>query len=629
MGSAIVSPHALPVLLLQALLSCVALGADNSGSVTFYTGAAFTGVQRRVYFDSTDVCVNVQCVQDSVRSITWSQLYGDGSVNDETPTQIEFFAGADCTGVSTKYNTFAPTTPSEFAKKTVDHSVLSFAVHTEGTALQSLSVEAQCTVVEQPLDAKTTISFPGQLMLHDLPFEGGREASVPIAIAQRCYDIDVPSEFQLSSVSWTKMSDRSSLNRNGQSMVYLFNDPGCDGLRRRFFSLYNQTSGDFQSTGLTRLGSFMLMQSSPFVLGTPIKLKPTIDSSTFPTTASFGWVTLSAGRSSDSSLRERKYQVNKMETCYSLACFGSQATRAVWSNLPTEGSFHGRQDALIAFYSDTSCRNRQGSPVSISAGEINVTKSPDYEGFQSLMVWVNTNETSEPPIDDICDGSSTKQPNAQVPHESSDNAALLSGILVGAAAVGIVGVVFWYRRRLRSISDSKQQSLTSTCELDLDEAIRDNYITAADVRLVVCVSKTDNALVYSGIFTNQVVTVKQLGSTDDIARENFLYEVKVAAQLDHLKIVCLIGVYWTNSSHVFSVFEHMEEDIVHGTEQKFPTIWTAILDIFEAAQPSDSDDRSAQALRNRWYTISHDVAKFVGCYAIVESRNESCKCPED
>ncbi|DAZ96303.1 TPA: hypothetical protein N0F65_008336, partial [Lagenidium giganteum] len=53
----------------------------------------------------------------------------------------------------------------------------------------------------------------------------------------------------------------------------------------------------------------------------------------------------------------------------------------------------------------------------------------------------------------------------------------------------------------------------------------------------------------------------------------------------------------------------VSEDSVHGTEQ--------------------NDDRSAQALRNLWHTISHDVAKFVGCNAIVESRKKSGKGPED
>ncbi|DBA05021.1 TPA: hypothetical protein N0F65_000709 [Lagenidium giganteum] len=67
-------------------------------------------------------------------------------------------------------------------------------------------------------------------------------------------------------------------------------------------------------------------------------------------------------------------------------------------------------------------------------------------------------------------------------------------------------------------------------------------------------------MVYEGVFLNQAVTVKRLVpelAKDEYSRDVFMYEAKVAAQLDHPKIVRFVGVYWTTVSDIGSVFERM------------------------------------------------------------------------
>jgi hypothetical protein len=78
----------------------------------------------------------------------------------------------------------------------------------------------------------------------------------------------------------------------------------------------------------------------------------------------------------------------------------------------------------------------------------------------------------------------------------------------------------------------------------------------------------------------------------------------------------------------------VSENPIHGTEQKSATIWSTINKRFIGAlrgTPLEraGDPRTDQTLRNRWLTISHDVAKFVGCLSLVEVRHESGKSPED
>ncbi|KAF4139005.1 hypothetical protein GN958_ATG11800, partial [Phytophthora infestans] len=56
----------------------------------------------------------------------------------------------------------------------------------------------------------------------------------------------------------------------------------------------------------------------------------------------------------------------------------------------------------------------------------------------------------------------------------------------------------------------------------------------------------------------------------------------------------------------------------------------SILNRFISATKSKKEEvRTAQALRNRWSSISHDVAKFVGCYSVIKARNESAKSAGD
>jgi hypothetical protein len=74
----------------------------------------------------------------------------------------------------------------------------------------------------------------------------------------------------------------------------------------------------------------------------------------------------------------------------------------------------------------------------------------------------------------------------------------------------------------------------------------------------------------------------------------------------------------------------VSEDPIHVAEQKQSTFWSSIGARYRAeVQCRDADARTDQALRNRWQTISHDVAKFVGSWSVIEARHESGKGPDD
>ncbi|KAF4034721.1 putative NAM-associated domain-containing protein [Phytophthora infestans] len=55
------------------------------------------------------------------------------------------------------------------------------------------------------------------------------------------------------------------------------------------------------------------------------------------------------------------------------------------------------------------------------------------------------------------------------------------------------------------------------------------------------------------------------------------------------------------------------QNAIQGAEQKAASLWDSILNRFNSAtKPKKEEVRTAQALRNRWSSISHDVAKLVG-----------------
>ncbi|KUF95003.1 Long chain acyl-CoA synthetase 7 [Phytophthora nicotianae] len=74
----------------------------------------------------------------------------------------------------------------------------------------------------------------------------------------------------------------------------------------------------------------------------------------------------------------------------------------------------------------------------------------------------------------------------------------------------------------------------------------------------------------------------------------------------------------------------LSQNAIQGAEQKAASFWDSILNRFNnATKPKKEEVRTAQALRNRWSSISHDVAKFVGCYSVIKARNESGKSADD
>ncbi|ETO58615.1 hypothetical protein F444_23007 [Phytophthora nicotianae P1976] len=79
-----------------------------------------------------------------------------------------------------------------------------------------------------------------------------------------------------------------------------------------------------------------------------------------------------------------------------------------------------------------------------------------------------------------------------------------------------------------------------------------------------------------------------------------------------------------------STYLDLSQNAIQGAEQKAASFWDSILNRFNnATKPKKEEVRTAQALRNRWSSIYHDVAKFVGCYSVIKARNESGKSADD
>ncbi|XP_050208302.1 glutathione S-transferase T3-like [Mercurialis annua] len=74
--------------------------------------------------------------------------------------------------------------------------------------------------------------------------------------------------------------------------------------------------------------------------------------------------------------------------------------------------------------------------------------------------------------------------------------------------------------------------------------------------------------------------------------------------------------------HIVSSWLNISIDALQGNEQKHRTYWTRLWEHFHKYKSFESE-RTHLSLMNRWSTIQLATNKFCGCYAQIESRNQS------
>ncbi|XP_050229508.1 glutathione S-transferase T3-like [Mercurialis annua] len=74
--------------------------------------------------------------------------------------------------------------------------------------------------------------------------------------------------------------------------------------------------------------------------------------------------------------------------------------------------------------------------------------------------------------------------------------------------------------------------------------------------------------------------------------------------------------------HIVSSWLNISIDALQGNEQKHRTYWTRLWEYFHRYKNFESE-RTQISLMNRWSTIQLATNKFCGCYAQIESRNQS------
>ncbi|XP_050236331.1 glutathione S-transferase T3-like [Mercurialis annua] len=74
--------------------------------------------------------------------------------------------------------------------------------------------------------------------------------------------------------------------------------------------------------------------------------------------------------------------------------------------------------------------------------------------------------------------------------------------------------------------------------------------------------------------------------------------------------------------HIVSSWLNISIDAIQGNEQKHRTYWTRLWEYFHKYRRFESE-RTHISLMNRWSTIQLATNKFCGCYAQIESRNQS------
>ncbi|KAH7850962.1 hypothetical protein Vadar_005261 [Vaccinium darrowii] len=77
-----------------------------------------------------------------------------------------------------------------------------------------------------------------------------------------------------------------------------------------------------------------------------------------------------------------------------------------------------------------------------------------------------------------------------------------------------------------------------------------------------------------------------------------------------------------------SAWLNISMDPVQGTDQKKTAFWARVKEFFDKNKPYELN-RTEVSLMNRWSTIQGATNKFCGCYAQVESRNQSGSNNED
>ncbi|XP_050217467.1 glutathione S-transferase T3-like [Mercurialis annua] len=74
--------------------------------------------------------------------------------------------------------------------------------------------------------------------------------------------------------------------------------------------------------------------------------------------------------------------------------------------------------------------------------------------------------------------------------------------------------------------------------------------------------------------------------------------------------------------HIVSSWLNISIDVLQGNEQKHRTYWTRVWEYFHKYKVFESESTQIY-LMNRWSTIQLATNKFCGCYAQIESRNQS------
>ncbi|KAE9048063.1 hypothetical protein PR003_g4004 [Phytophthora rubi] len=171
--------------------------------------------------------------------------------------------------------------------------------------------------------------------------------------------------------------------------------------------------------------------------------------------------------------------------------------------------------------------------------------------------------------------------NAIVSSPTSSGSGVVIGITCGCIAVGLVAcalVLFVYRRRdeenpaddsyMRPKTTATSGDLTMTkrmvcgqTELWTDDIITAKRISRSKVQVRNLISQGGYGQVYAGVFHGRSVAVKMLlpATRTDIKHvNNFLAEAKMAATMDHPRIVSLVGIAWDSLSDLCVVFEFMK-----------------------------------------------------------------------
>ncbi|ETI36845.1 TKL protein kinase [Phytophthora nicotianae] len=222
----------------------------------------------------------------------------------------------------------------------------------------------------------------------------------------------------------------------------------------------------------------------------------------------------------------------------------------------------------------TNSGSSSSGPTTTNSGSTVDSGSSSSQGSGSNF---SSRSKSGSGVSEVEEGSSSGSKPVSDPSGSGISIGVIIAIAGGCIAfILIICAILLCRRRLRGKDESTLQQTETTQYTDMtspkgksrgqtglwdDDVITAKRISRDEVQVCDLISRGGNGEVYAGAFHGRAVAIKMLppATRAEIKHVNeFLAEAKMAATMDHPRIVSLVGVAWNALSDLCVVFEYMD-----------------------------------------------------------------------